>query len=162
MTRNYCAEIAAAVGDFLEEEEWEFSFNEKEGFFAFEVPAKGVFKSLYYRIYIGSSDYLVYTVCPLGVEEDDKYTLLAMADFLNRVNFRLGNGSFECDMETGMIRYRVYVDCDHRVPSPQVIRNSITCPRQMFEVYGSGIIDIYFGNMLPHQAIDRYLTDAEK
>lgn len=154
MAKEYSREIANAVNQFLVDDDWKFSFDEERGLFKFGISLKSKLKSVDYIIDIKEQSYLVYTVSPIGATADNREEMATMAEFLNRANYGLRNGNFELDMDDGEIRYKCFVDCENRIPSKDIVENSIYCPPFMFERYAPGIIGIIFGGMSAKQAID--------
>ena len=153
--RTYSKDIANAINELLTEEDWHFSFDEKRGLFKFGLSLNSRIKNVNYIIKVKNDEYMVYVICPLGVDEDDEKMKAEMAEFVCRANYGLKNGNFEFDMGDGEIRYKSYVDCEGVTPAVEVVRNSIHCPAAMFERYGNGITDIIFGNTSAKDAIEK-------
>lgn len=155
MKFDYSEGLAAYISRFLEEKGWNYSFDQDKGLFDFGIHLSGKIKRLQFLIDVGTNEYLVSAICPLGVEEDDQKTLQAMNEFLTRANYGLKNGNFELSFDDGEIHYKTYVDCGDQMPSTAVIHNSIFCPVMMFRRYESGIVDVCCGNAEPEQAIEK-------
>ncbi len=153
--RMYSETIAQAINNYLTEDEWHFSFDEKRGLFKFGLSLKGKIKKINYIIDVKDDEYVVYAVSPLGADEDDKEMMAAMAEFVCRANYGLKNGNFELDMRDGEVRLKCFVDCEGITPSKDMVQNSIHCPAAMFKRYGSGIVDIIFGNATAKEAVER-------
>ena len=153
--RMYSETIAQAINNYLTEDEWHFSFDEKRGLFKFGLSLKGKIKKINYIIDVKDDEYVVYAVSPLGADEDDKEMMAAMAEFVCRANYGLKNGNFELDMRDGEVRFKCFVDCEGITPSKDMVENSIHCPAAMFKRYGSGIVDIIFGNATAKEAVEK-------
>ena len=126
MSKEYCREIADAINQYLIDEEWNFSFDEEDGVFKFNVGSKTKAKQARYVILVKNSSYTVYVYSPIGADAEDKDSLCRIAEFICRANYGLNLGNFELDMRDGEIRFKYSVDCDGgSVPNTEIIRNSI-------------------------------------
>lgn len=159
--RTYSKNIADAIHNVLTEDNWRFSFDEKQGLFKFNLTVKGKIKKISYGIGVQENEYLVYGISPLGADNSDDKMMASMAEFICRANYGLNNGNFELDMRDGEIRYKIYVDCRNITPSPEIVKRSIQYPAAMFERYGEGIVDIIFGNRTAKEAVEECEMSAE-
>jgi len=153
--RDYSMNIANAVCDFLNEDDWHFSFDQERGIFKFGLRLKGKLKKISYIVDIKDDEYLVYAISPLGADEDDSKMMANMAEFICRANYGLKMGNFELDFDDGEVRFKVHVLCEGITPTTEMIRRSIYCPASMFKRYGSGIVDIIFGAASGKEAVDK-------
>lgn len=153
--RMYSETIAQAVNNYLTEDEWHFSFDEKRGLFKFGLSLKGKIKKINYIVDVKDDEYVVYAISPLGADEDDKEMMASMAEFVCRANYGLVNGNFELDMRDGEIRFKCFVDCEGITPTSEMVRNSIHCPAAMFKRYGTGIVDIIFSKSSAQEAVEK-------
>lgn len=149
--KAYSIDIANEIGTFLDEDNWNFSFNEEKGVFKFNVRLDTKIKKIDYVLYVENEAFIVYSVCPLYADEDN---MLTMAEFVCRANHCLRNGNFELDMDDGEIRFKTFVDCDGVIPTQKIIKNSIYFHAKMFEHYGDGIVSVIFNAVPPETAID--------
>lgn len=152
-TNRYSIELANIVKQFLTEDDWNFSFDEERGIFKFGLRIRGKIHNLKYFIGIRKNEIIVYSICPIGADEEDNEMMTEMAEFLHRVNWGIRNGCFEFDFRDGEIRFRSYIDCDKTIPSTKSIKNSICCAAAMFEKYGAGITSIIFAEGYAKEAI---------
>lgn len=159
--RNYSTEIANAIKSYLEEDDWHFSFDEETGLFRFGLSLSSKIKKINYIVDVKEDEYIVYAIAPIGADEEDKKMMATMAEFVCRVNYGLKNGNFELDMRDGEVRFKCFVDCESITPSKDMVQNSIHCPAIMFKRYGSGIVDIIFGNVTATEAVNRCEKAAE-
>lgn len=151
---KYSVEIAKAVQEFMEDDDWHFSFDDRDGIFSFGLAARNKIKHLNYHILVRNDGYTVYAVSPIGGDQDDKEMMLNMSEFICRANYGLRNGNFELDFDDGEIRYKVFVDCDGGVvPACGIIKNSIYTAASMFKRYSGGILDIINQNVPAKNAI---------
>ena len=151
---TYSEKIANSIKCFLEEENWHFLFDEQRGFFRLSLSLDGKIKRINYHVYVSKTDYVVYAISPIGIEETDEEMKIKMADFICHVNCGMHNGNFELDRD-GEISFKSYVDCEGTMPTNEIIRNSIYCPAAMFERYGTGLSDIIFKNSTSIEALKR-------
>ena len=158
---HYSVEIADAINDFLTNDDWHFTFDEKRGLFKFGISHRGVLKKIEYAVDVKDDEYLVYAICPLGVRENDAELMSIMAEFICRANYCLMMGNFELDCNDGEIRYKVHICCGNGIPDEDVIKRSIICPSAMFERYGPGITAILFEGATAKEAIDKCENDKD-
>ncbi len=156
MTDNtYSMEIVDAIKDFLIEDDWRFSFDEEKGLFKFGLSLHGKLKHVDYIIDIKEDEYLVYAISSIGADEGDAAMMANMAEFICRANYGLIKGNFELDFRDGEIRYKVHVACEGITPSTEMIKWSVYCPAQMFERYGTGIIDVVMNDASGKDAVEK-------
>ena len=153
--QTYSKTIANEINNYLTNDNWHFSFDEKRGVFSFGLTLKGKIKAVNYRIRICADDYVVYAISPIGANERDETMMSSMCEFVCRANYGLKNGNFELDMRDGEIRFKYFVDCEATTPTMEMIRNSIHCPAAMFDRYADGIVGIIFGNLSAKEAVEQ-------
>lgn len=153
-TKKYSETIANVINTFLTEDEWNYSFDEDEGVFRFNLSLNSKIKSISYVIRVRKDSYLVYAVSPVGVDAEDKKAVSSMAEFICRINYGLNNGSFDFDVSDGEITYRCFVDCNGIVPTSGMVETSIHCPGSMFKRYGDGIVNVAFGYSTAEEAAE--------
>ena len=71
-----------------------------------------------------------------------------------KANYVLYDGSFQLNYRNGLIRYRIYHQCDHRLPSEENIREAIQTSAYAFETFGCGIAGILRYSMTADYAFD--------
>ena len=71
MEREYSAAIASAVRRFLEEDNWNFSFDRDQGLFRFGVSMSGRLKNVQYVVSVNRYDYNVYAISPVSADAED-------------------------------------------------------------------------------------------
>lgn len=157
----YSEAIANVIKSYLKEDEWHFSFDEENGLFRFGLSLSSKIKKINYIIDVKEDEYIVYAIAPIGADEEDKKMMATMAEFVCRANYGLKNGNFELDMRDGEVRFKCFVDCEGVTLSKDIVQNSIHCPAVMFRRYGSGIVDIIFGNTTAKEAVERCEKETE-
>lgn len=151
--KAYSNEIANVVKEFLIKDNWRYSFNEDFGIFDFGLNVRSKLQKIKYFIDIKTSEMIIYGICPICAQSDDKEMMTEMTEFICRANFGLKNGCFEIDFRDGEIRYKSYVDCNDVLPSAEVVKNSIYCTAAMYERYADGILAIIFAGVSAKEAI---------
>lgn len=152
---EYSDEIVNVVKQFLEEDDWHYSFNEETGIFRFGLKIRSKIQNISYVIDVHDDEFVTYGMCPIGVDREDLEMMTQMAEFICRANYGLKNGCFEMDWRDGEIRFRSYVDCENLLPSTTVVKNSVHCTAAMIKRYAPGIVDIIFGGAKAEDAITR-------
>ena len=152
---EYSDEIVNVVKQFLEEDDWHYSFNEETGIFRFGLKIRSKIQNISYVIDVHDDEFVTYGMCPIGVDREDLEMMAQMAEFICRANYGLKNGCFEMDWRDGEIRFRSYVDCENLLPSTTVVKNSVHCTAAMIKRYAPGIVDIIFGGAKAKDAITR-------
>lgn len=148
-------EIAEVIREFLEEEEWSYSFDEEKEYFDFILRTSNKIKQIHFIINVHPDEYVAYGIIPVGADSDDAEMMTAMAEFICRANYGLKNGCFEMDFRDGEIRYKTYVDCEQSLPSKQIVENSIHCIAAMYKRYIPGIADIIFAGSSAKEAVEK-------
>ena len=155
MSKSYNQRVAQAINRFLKDDDWNYSFDEDNGTFTFNLSIQAKIKSLHYKVRVRDDDYLVYAVSNISADEDDAEQMQEMAEFICRANYGLVDGNFELDFRDGELRYKCFEDCeDGIIPTDAIIRNSIAIPASMFRRYTPGIVGILFNSMSASDAID--------
>lgn len=144
MGKNFNIEIVKKIKEFLDNDDWKYSFEADRGLFRFNLNVDSKLRKLNYIIDVKDDEYLVYGVLPVGGDTDDPEMMANLANFVCSANYGLKNGSFELDLSDGELRYKIYVDCEEQLPGYRVIRNSIYCAAAMVEHYAPGIIEVVF------------------
>lgn len=155
MTKNYSNELAAAVKNYLDSQEWHYYFDENSGIILFGLNVSGKARKLRYIIHIDEDDITVCAQGPLGADPDDEGAMERMGMFLHRVNYGMKNGNFEFDPEDGEIRYKTYINCRNTVPSEGIIENSIVFAEKMFGMFFDGIAEIICTDITPEEAYEK-------
>lgn len=155
MKNTYSMKIANVIKEFLDNDDWHYSFDEKKGMFRFGLNLKSKLKNIKYFIDVKDYEFICYAISPIGGDEDDGKMMASLAEFICRANYGLKNGNFELDFRDGEIRYKSFVDCDKVMPSKEVVHNAIYCTAAMFDRYAPGILGIIFNDLSVKEAIDK-------
>ena len=159
---TYSNEIATVVKQFLDGDDWHYSFDENRGIFDFGLRIRSKIQKIKYLVDVKDDEIVFYGICPIGADRDDAEMMAQMAEFLCRANYGLKNGSFEFDFRDGEIRYKSFVDCDGVLLSTEVVKNSIYCIDAMYKRYAPGIVDIIFAGRSAKDAIAKCEKSPEE
>ena len=157
---NFSVEIASIFGAFLKTDDWSYRFDKEDGVFYFTLNLHNKLKNLEYRARIHNDSFCVYAICPICADVENPEERAAMAEFICRANYGLRYGNFEFDVRDGELRFKIFVDCDKKLPSPEVVKNSVYIPALLFERYAPGILAILFNGASAEEAIELSETDA--
>ena len=140
---QYSKQIAERIRHVLEEDGREFEFDKDEGVFEFTLPLhNNCIDSLQYYVFIHEDRYILYAHPPFRADLNDRRNKWQLAKFLLKANFVSYDGSFQLNYRNGLIRYRIYHQCDGHIPSEENIREAIQTSAYAFETFGCGIAGI--------------------
>nr|WP_317343636.1 hypothetical protein [Blautia caecimuris] len=112
---EYSDDLVNAVKKFLEEDDWNYTFDEDMGVFDFGLRIKSKIQKIRYLIDTQEDAIILYGMCPISADCEDSEMMSRMAEFFCRVNYGLKNGCFEFDFKDGEIRFKSYIDCDEYI-----------------------------------------------
>lgn len=150
---EYSDEIVDVVKRFLEDDEWNYFFDEKTGAFYFNLRIRSKIQRINYVIDVHEDELVTYGISPIAADSDDPEVMRQMTEFICRANYGLKNGCFELELRDGEIRFRSFVDCKNLIPSKDVVKNGVHCTAAMFKRYAPGIVDIIFSGASAKDAI---------
>lgn len=151
---QYSKQIAERIRHVLEEDGREFEFDKDEGVFEFTLPLhNNCIDSLQYYVFIHEDRYILYAHPPFRADLNDRRNKWQLAKFLLKANF-VSDGSFQLNYRNGLIRYRIYHQCDGHIPSEENIREAIQTSAYKFETFGCGIAGILRFSMTADYAFD--------
>ena len=156
---EYSDEIAEVVKKFLEEDEWNYSFDDETGLFRFDLRIRSKIQKINYAIDVHKDEIVIYGISPVAADPDDSECMVHMAEFICHTNYGIKNGCFEFDFEDGEIRFRSYIDCDNNMPSVEVVKNSVHCIAAMYKRYAQGFTDIIFGGASAFRKCEKMTED---
>lgn len=151
--------IASEIKKLLEESRCPYFFRRESMVFSVNPDYPGPMGNNQILIYVNDTSFVTLCVSPLSADPKDEQCMREMGRFLHRINYGMHQGTFEMNVDSGKLQYKVYVDCENMLPSEAVIYNSIRCPVEMFRCYGEGIGGILFGGWRAEEAIR--LCEAE-
>ena len=115
--KQYSEKIAALIKQFLDEDEWKYTFYEEDGVFTFGELIDGAIKTIHYRVFVRQDDYIVNASVEIGADPKDAKLMANMAEFICRANDGLTGGKFEFDFEDGSIMAMSFTNCENIEPS---------------------------------------------
>lgn len=150
----YSEKIKDCIQNYFEKNDWYYILHSDEEVTYFKAGIKLDSKLRRCDIIVDIRDdyYLSYAKIALGADEN---SMVAVSEYLHRVNFGLKLGCFELDPSDGEIRYKMYVDCGDDcdcMPTESVICRSIELPASMVEKYGDGLMQVLLGQATPEEA----------
>lgn len=151
---TYSLRLAGLIQEFLDKDDWHYTFDEKDGVFKFGYRAHGPLRDFDYLVFVHRSSYQVYAVSSVSADPDEHEIMGRLSEFFHRANYGVMNGNFELDFEEGEIAYKCNVNCNGMEPSECVLRDSIYWPAGMFKRYGKGIVAVLFGGADPKDAVE--------
>ena len=153
---SFSKAIADCITCFLDEDDWKYKFDREKEVIKTGLSLNGKMKHVDIMFDLRDDKYLLYFVCPLSVDEDERAEMRVL---LNRINYGIMFGCFEMDDEDGEIRFRYPVDCDDLLPSQAVIRHSVYRSAVTFQKYGDAIIRVLMG---VSTGADAYMAAQDK
>lgn len=151
MAKNYSEELKTVVKNYLDMNDWHYTFDEEKGLFRCGVNLKGKLSEC--RLFIDIKDKVILNYAAIDMRADAE-ARPRVAEFLTRANYGLTYGNFEMDWNDGEIRYKMTVDCEKQVPGYDVIDRMVVMPALMFQRYGDGLLSVLFGFAEPKDAVE--------
>jgi len=75
-----------------------------------------------------------------------------IAEYIARANWRLIEGSFQLDYDSGELRYKVGIDFSNTELSEPLIRNAILSGMEAIEMFAMGFMPVIAGEVEPAEA----------
>lgn len=147
---SYSTEIAKAIKNFLDTDDWHYTFDENDGIFKMGVNLKCKLGSTDMRVKVGADYFTTYAAVKMNADASCR---TEVAEFITRANYGLRNGNFEMDFRDGELRYKSFNNCDGLIPSRAVIADGIMIPALMIDRYGDGLVAVMFGLQTPEDAV---------
>ena len=138
--KGYSESVVRAIDNVLHLERILWDFDDKEGIFSFPLDIESLDR-IFYSIYVQKNAFTTLAAAPILADVSDKEMMNSLVMFCNIVNNGISWGNFEADIETGEIRFHVYVDCEGiPAPSKEMVRNSIFSAAAMHMTFKPGIM----------------------
>lgn len=152
---HYSKQIAERIRYVLQEDGREFEFDKAEGVFVFTLLlCDSSIGRLKYYIFVLDDRYILYAHPPFRADFSVRRNKWQLAMFLLKANYVLYDGSFQLNYRNGIIRYRIFHQCDDRIPSEDNIREAIQDAAYAYETYGCGIAGILQNKMTADYAFE--------
>ena len=139
---SYSKDIYNAFVGFLKESSLQYTFDQKKEMFCLDVPVKCSLHSVKMYVKLYDTRYSVYAMMPYHAEKECR---AQVAELIARINYGKNFGFFETDVRDGEVRFRVEMDCDGRVPSLYMMRDSIMVAMMNVEQCGDVLVKVMLG-----------------
>lgn len=143
-------DLKQSIQNELDKLRLKYEYKEDNQLFAFSMNMDNSIGPLKVVIQLMENRYLVYAIIN---NQTPKAKMVAMSEFLHRVNSGLINGNFELDYTNGKINYKSFVNAKETKISGAVIRDSILVPIMMFSKYGDGLLKVMTSTDSPETII---------
>jgi hypothetical protein len=143
---------------FFQELDWPFLKNEEES--TLQTSFRG--EKGEWSCYIFASDeqqrLVFYSICPVHATEDK---LMAVAEFITRVNHGLIIGNFELDFQSGEIRLKTSIDVRGDRLSVTLVKRIVMNNLATMDIYLPGILKVIYGDASPAQIVAEIETKVK-
>ena len=150
MAKNYSPALYKCVKDYLDKNDWHYTFDDQKGLFRCGVNLKGKLSEC--RLFIDIKDKVILNYATIDMRADTDVRM-AVAEFITRANYGLTFGNFEMDFDDGEVRYKMTVDCENQTPGYDILDRMVVMPALMFQRYGNGLLSVMFGFQSPEEAV---------
>ena len=141
------AKIFQDVRDALEDAEIRFDEDEEKN--AIEFKLSGSSSGLRWtlcRILARKNDFIVRMFSPIRCDVSNTRAFSTIVQLINRINFRLAQGNFELDFDTGEISFKIDVECVGLGSVPQAfVIGPVVISKQAWTHYQACFFDVIFG-----------------
>ena len=149
---------AETIRDMFEEHLWPYEYNEEKRRFSARFDLEiAELKEVEIHIHARPSSIdpakcrsiVAYGRIHLKADLD---RIAQVCEYLTRANFGLAIGNFELDYSTGVIRYKVAMNCRSGLPGISALEDLVAIPVAMFNRYGKGLLAVNNGTMTAEDA----------
>jgi len=148
---NNAVEIRKRVVQALERQEMKHRFSDDMERIRITYGAEGKLKSVMISIIFADFGFSIRAYIDIDADEDSR---IRVAEYVNRINYRIRRGNFQMDFNDGEICFRDFIDCRERDDiSDELIRYYIEYPVNVFEEYGDGFLAVMYGIKSPEDAL---------
>ena len=148
--KDFDPEIAEAVFEFMDSEEWKYDFDEEMGLIKLSLSTNSKLQS--YRIYLSlrSDGLSMLLTMPVKATKDVRSK---MAEFITRANYGMYIGGFEMDCGDGEIRFRSSLISPDFVPTIKSLQMLFYTSVNTVDHYADALASVLFGFAEPEEAI---------
>ena len=161
MANEYNIGIANVVREYLESQEWRFSWDEEKGLFTLGMNIHCKLKNCKIYIHIYKDGLLVRALSPIYADVDDPDVMKRTSQYLHLANYGLRNGNFEIDLSDGEIAYKAYAFFADEMPTVKMVERYVDITYFMMRDYGDGLVKVVFAGADPAQAIHEAEDDDD-
>lgn len=110
------------------------------------------------RVFVLDQTIMVDALFPVHIPTSSRNI---MAEFVCRVNKQLPNGMLLMDFGSGELQFRYSLYIGAGLPEHNVLKNAITMPRDVFEIYGMALMEVLRGQKSPEEAVASFFTATD-
>jgi hypothetical protein len=143
-----------AAKDIIEYQEWDYeTFLEEDEriIYSVDIDVSCMLRGIRLLVYASDTEIQAMGISPMNVKQQARPQV---AEYLTRVNFGLKIGNFEMNYADGEVRYQSILSCMKANPSLDDVDRVVTCPQDMFEQYGDGLVKVALGLTDPESAFE--------
>lgn len=147
-----------AVKNFLDNDDWNYQFNEENGCFEFALNLECKLRQIKYFVDVKERCIVVYAVAPLSADSE---SCGAVAEYLTRVNYGLLYANFEMDYNDGEVRLKdtILTEGLEEVPF-ETVSHAVYMVARLFEQYGNGLAAVMMGFSDPETEVEKAEAEA--
>ncbi len=138
------------VIEFLHRENWEYTITKDPAILRMICQGDNGQWRCYAQIKEKQKQFIFYSVCS---EQASSEKLLAIAEYISRVNYGVAMGNFELDFTDGEIRYKTSIKSHDNRLSISSVKHLVYTNVAMMDRYFPGILAIIEQDIEPSQAI---------
>ena len=131
----------------LNEYNCRYNFNKDTGIYELGFNCdKFRLKQLRTIICVHEDDYRVYGISNLCIDLTDSRLVNRVMEYICRVNDSLANGAFTLNFTTGLISFKLFVQCSQLSVTSQDLSYNLVLPIAMFDKFGNGLLEIVYSD----------------
>ncbi len=157
---NYSYEIANAIDQCLQNENWLYVFDKTKGLFYHHIDLHNKEHSIKCLYQVEDQFFNIFAFFPIKANIEDWERLHELMLFFNQINYKMTLGNFDIDPSDGRILFRICAPCDDIIPTNAIILRCLCSTVLAYEQYSGAIIDILFNNMSAEIAYDKAYIDS--
>ena len=153
---SYSKEIAEKLVEYLNEEDYNYDFDVKEGCIKMGFPLRKKLKRVRIVLDIEDDHYVSLGFIDINAGKESQ---MEVAKYMTMVNYITLLGNFEMDFKDGEIRYKYVVEYDSNSLTGEIIKKSLDIPVSAFYFYGDELLKIIFGFATADEAFKAVTSD---
>ncbi|MCH9275422.1 YbjN domain-containing protein [Bifidobacterium amazonense] len=153
MTNDGAAALRALVEDALDLEGLDYTKNPDEGTIVYDIDLSLAVGSVNVVIWVESGRIGVGAVSSFACDPEDREAMLALAEYVCRVNAGSDLGGFQLGFDDGDVWYWDVLLTDGNNPSRELIQQTVFTPCLMWKRYGDGFLKVATGASTPEEVV---------
>lgn len=162
MANEYNIAIANVVKEYLDSQEWHYSWDDQKGLFQLGMNIHCKLKNCKLYIHIYNDGLLVRALSPVYADVDDADVMNRTAKYLHMANYGLRNGNFEMDASDGEVAYKAYAYFGDELPTVKIVERYVDITYFMMRDYGNGLVNVIFAGADPATAVREAESDDDE